>query len=225
MHVRQIRTLAIVLAALVLSTPAQAFVIAFDDDDFTTTPVFGTAEVFRFMIDVAGPVAPGVYSNPTLNGVVYSVFGGLESGTPSGFPGFALNRTIGGAEFYLQGSSLSFEITAGADLSDGLQAAELAGGTLVFELNAREVGTGRYHPPLLALNADGTGSIRNSNNTGGINPSTMEEVDVDLGEEYITDLTFDPETLTLVAIPLPGALLLFVSALGGIVRARKFGRG
>lgn len=32
---------------------------------------------------------------------------------------------------------------------------------------------------------------------GGINPGSGEVVDVDFGEEYITELTFNPSTLTL----------------------------
>ena len=82
--------------------------------------------------------------------------------------------------------------------SDGLQVSELVGTGIVFEFNGREVGTGRYHPALVQLNADGTGSIRNSNNTGGINPGSGLVVDVDFGEEYITELTFDPSTLTVL---------------------------
>lgn len=113
-------------------------------------------------------------------------FGSLTPGTPSAFSAFNLQRTISGAEFYAQGSSLSFEIAAGADLTDGLQVGELAGANPVFLFNGREVGTGRYHPALFQLNNDGTGSIRNSNNMGGVNPGSGEIVDVSEGEEYIT---------------------------------------
>ena len=74
----------------------------------------------------------------------------------------------------------------------------MVGDEIVFEFNGREVGTGRYHPALVQLNADGTGRIQNSNNFGGINPGSGELVDVDFGEEYITDLTFSPATLTLI---------------------------
>lgn len=92
---------------------------------------------------------------------------------------------------------MTFEVDITADLSDGLQVSELVGTGIVFEFDGREVGTGRYHPAIVQLNADGTGSIRNSNNTGGINPGSGMEVDVDFGEEYITELTFIPSTLTL----------------------------
>ena len=119
------------------------------------------------------------------------MFGFLTT-TPSGFPAFSLERTIAGDEFYDQGSSLEFEIQWGADLSDGLQVSELAGTGTVFRFNGREVDTGRYHRSLVELNADGTGRILNSNNTGGINPGSLRVVDVDFGEEYATELTFDP---------------------------------
>lgn len=94
-------------------------------------------------------------------------------------------------------NSLTFEVDAAADLSDGIQVSELVGAGTVFEFNGREVDTGRYHPAIVQLNADGTGIIQNSNNMGGINPGSGEVVDVDFGEEYITELTFNPSTLTL----------------------------
>jgi hypothetical protein len=104
---------------------------------------------------------------------------------------------------------LSFEIAAGADLTDGLQVGELAGANPVFLFNGREVGTGRYHPALVQLNNDGTGSIRNSNNMGGVNPGSGEIVDVSEGEEYITNLAFDADQLTLAAaVPEPSSFLL-----------------
>jgi len=136
------------------------------------------------------------------------------------FPAFNLVRAITGADFYAQGSSLSFEIAAGADLSNGLQMSELVGSGPVFVFNGREVDTGRYHPALFQLNSDGTGSIRNSNNMGEntLNPSTGELVDVDFGDEYITNLTFDPNQLTIsAAVPVPAALWLFGSGLLGLV--------
>jgi hypothetical protein len=97
---------------------------------------------------------------------------------------------------------------------------ELVGSGPVFVFNGREVDTGRYHPALFQLNSDGTGSIRNSNNMGEntLNPSTGELVDVDFGDEYITNLTFDPNQLTIsAAVPVPAALWLFVSGLLGLV--------
>jgi hypothetical protein len=118
-----------------------------------------------------------------------------------------------------------FEIAASADLSNGLQMSELVGSDSVFVFNGREVDTGRYHPALFQLNSDGTGSIQNSNNTGGINPSSGKEVNVNFGEEYITNLTFDPSQLTIAAaVPIPAAVWLFGSGLlvlVGIARRKK----
>jgi len=174
-----------------------ADLLTFQASDFGLNPTFSEVRTFAFSIDLAVPVTAGSsYSNPALTRVDYNVSGRLD-GTPSGFPAFALVRAILGSEFYSQGSSMAFEVDITADLSDGLQVSELVGTGIVFEFNGREVGTGRYHPAIVQLNADGTGSIRNSNNKGGINPGSGMEVDVDFGEEYITELIFIPSTLTL----------------------------
>lgn len=215
---------AFVAAVLLGPAVANAFVISLDQDDFTTAPEFNTVETFAFSIDIAAPLAVGTYSNPTLNSVNYSVSGSLEEGSPSGFPGFALGRSIGGAEFYSQGSSLEFEIAAGADLSDGLQLSELAGASSVFVFNGREVETGRYHPGLLQLNSDGTGSIRNSNNSSPTvaNPGSGQTFDINAGDEYITNLSFDPAALTLAApVPLPPAVLLLGGAIALLTGKRR----
>jgi hypothetical protein len=191
--------LILLCSCLVFPLTCWADTITFEASHFTLNPTFSNVQAFQITIVLAAPLVPGtVYSNPALISVDYQV-SGLLNGTPSGFPAFALVRSIGGDEFYSQGSSISFEIDAGADLSDGLQVSELAGAGLVFEFNARELGTGRYHPPLFQLNADGTGSIRNSNNQGGVNPVTQQEVNVDFGDEYITELGFDPAVLNLLA--------------------------
>ena len=207
------------LGSLFQPVLSQAAVITFSAADFGKTPVFSNVQTFSFMIDIDGPLAAGdVIDNPALNSVQYNVFGQLAPGTPSGFPAFNLERTITGADFYAQGSSLSFVIAANADLGDGLQVSELAGSDPVFVFNGRELDTGRYHPALIQLNSNGTGSIRNSNNNGGINPATEEIVDVNFGEEYITDLAFDPGQLTLAAaVPVPAAVWLFGSGLLGLV--------
>lgn len=175
---------------------------------------------------------PGVsYSDPTLNSVDYNVFGTLEPGTPSGFRAFNLERplqgeVLTGAEFYAQGSSLSFAVSPAADLSDGLQVSELSGSDPVFVFDGREVDTGRYHPALLELNIGGTGSIRNSNNMGGVNPGSGEVVDVDVGEEYVTQLSFNPATLTIATVTIPepghfGVCSLACLAMMTIMRRRK----
>ena len=208
---------------------AQGDVISFQASDFGVTPTFSDVQTFDFAIDIGVLLTAGTtYVNPTLNGVVYNVSGALAMGTPSGFPAFALERTIGGAEFYSQGSSLSFTIDAAADLSDGLQVSDLSGTDPVFVFNGREVDTGRYHPALLELNADGTGSIRNSNNFGGTNPSSGLVVDVDFGEEYITNLTFDPANLTLVqtvSVPEPTSASFLIGITGLAFSRRRRSRG
>ena len=205
-----------------MSASSHGFVISFEASDFALTPTKSNVVTFSFTIDVDAPLVAGVYANPTLNSVQYNVFGQLVAGTPSGFPAFDLQRSIGGAEFYAQGSSLAFEIAAGADLSDGLQLAELVGSDPVFVFNGREVDTGRYHPALFELNADGTGTMQNSNNQGGVNPGSGMVVDVTFGDEYITQLNVDPSSLTLapadpVVVPLPMTIPLLVSGLLSLV--------
>lgn len=207
--------------AALICTSSQAAIITFGASDFVLNPTFSNVQTFGFTIDIAGPLAAGAtYTNPTLNSVQYNVFGTLVA-TPSGFPAFNLVRNIGGAEFYTQGSSLMFSISATADLSDGLQVSELTGADPVFVFNGREVGTGRYHPALFQLNSDGTGSIRNSNNMGGINPGSGLEVDVDFGEEYITELAFDASSLTLAAaVPEPSTAFL-IAGIFGVCAVRR----
>lgn len=176
---------------------SSADLLTFQASDFGLNPTFNDVQTFAFTIDLAVAVTAGSsYTNPALTSVNYNVFGTLEN-TPSGFPAFNLVREILGAEFYDQGSSMTFEVDITADLSDGIQVSELVGTGIVFEFNGREVDTGRYHPARVQLNADGTGTIQNSNNHGGVNPGSGMVVDVDFGEEYITELTFTPSTLTL----------------------------
>lgn len=193
---------AVCLVSACASAMGQGATLTLQAEDFTLNPTFSEVRVFEFSIDLAQPITPGmVLDGPPLLGVDYRVFGTLAD-TPSGFPAFNLVRSIAGAEFYAQGSSLKFTTSPTADMSDGLQLSELSPldpAALVFEFNGREVGTGRYHPSLIQLYADGTGLIQNSNNTGGINPANSQAVDVTFGEEYATQLTFDPSALTLVA--------------------------
>ena len=172
---------------------AQTMRLEFTSDDFVVTPVFNDVAQFSFDIEINAPLAPGVYTNPDIISVLYRVSGELMN-TPSNFPAFALQRDITGDEFYAQGSSLVFEVRAGAVLDDGVQIAELAGGGIVFTFNGKEIGNGRFHPALLEFNADGTGMIQNSDNVITENPFQQ----VDFGEEYITDLAFDGGNLTLL---------------------------
>ena len=92
---------------------------------------------------------------------------------------------------------------------------------VVFHFNGREEGTGRYHPLFLQLRSDGTGILQNANNMGGVNPATMQVVDVDFGEEYITNLSFDATSLT-IAIPEPSNALLSVLGLVPLLVRRRF---
>ena len=227
------RLAATIIAALLWVLPTSAYTIQLDHTSFALAPVFNQVTSFSITIEVAAPLAPGVYTNPALTSVDYFVNGVIAPVTPSGFNSpFALVRNMTGAEFYAQGSSLQFEIAPGANLTDGLQLSDLTGADPVFVFNAREVGLtpGRYHPPLFELNADGTGRIQNSNNMGGLNPSSNMLVNVDFGEEYIVDLTFSPSALTLssdtATVPEPGAGLTFGAALllAGVWSRRRCGQ-
>ena len=219
------------LLSLVLSSPltSSAFLLEFSASDFAVDPIFSTVVNFDFVLDIAGPLATGIYDNPTINFVDYEVIGSLAPTTPSGFPSFTLRRpenggTLTGLAFYAQGSSLNFEIASSADLSDGLQLSELVGTDSVFVFNGREVETGRYHPALFELNSDGSGRIQNSNNLSEVvtNPGNGQTVDVDFGDEYITDLSFDPNLLTLAApVPLPPAIVLLFSCCAFVFSRRK----
>jgi hypothetical protein len=220
-----LRTLATACLCLNLSS-AQAFVISFEASDFGLAPVFSNVQTFAFSIDIAGPLTAGTtYSKADVNSVDYNVFGALGT-TPSGFPAFNLVRSITGVDFDAQGSSLSFTVAVGANLTDGLQVSDLVGD---FIFDGREVDTGRYHPALVELRSDGTGRIQNSNNFGDtvLNPSSNELVNVNFGEEYITDLTFNASTLTLAdapaAIPVPpvGLPLMLLGAMGVVAMRRR----
>lgn len=173
---------------------AQTMTFSTTSDEYVIDNVFSDVSDFVISIEIDMPLVAGVYENPPINRVVYQVVGVLEEGTPSGFPAFDLQREISGSEFYAQGSSLSFEILESAELNDGVQADELAGDGVILTFNAREINNGRFHPALFELNDDGTGRIQNSNNI----PTEDPLVDVNFGEEYITDLIFDAGNLTLI---------------------------
>lgn len=198
------RSAALLILGLIAIAPvhAQTMRLATTSSDYQVTNVFSDVDFFNIRIDIDAPLAPGVYVDPDITSVVYQVTGVLAPGTPSGFPAFDLQRTMTGAEFYAQGSSLRFEIAPAAVLDDGVQAAELVGNGVVLRFDGREVDNGRFHPALLELDANGTGRIQNSDNVPTLNPL----VEVDFGEEYITDLVFDPGNTTLitaVAVPDP----------------------
>lgn len=181
------------------SANAQTMLLSISSDDYQITNVFSNVSTFAFDIEINSPLAAGIYINPEIVSVDYSVSGSLAAGTPSGFTTFALQRNITGTEFYAQGSSLSFEIGVGAALVDGVQIAELVGNDIVLTFNGREIGNGRFHPALLELNIDGTGRIQNSDNI--IVETPLDQVD--FGAEYITDLMFDAGNTTVIsAIPI-----------------------
>ncbi len=194
-----IRTSLAVLATLVAfaNANAQTMILSTSNSDYQVTPVFSDVGAFSIDVEIDAPLAPGVYIDPPIIRVTYQVTGVLEAGTPSEFPSFDLQRNISGEVFYEQGSSLRFEIAQNAVLSDGVQAIELVGGGTVLTYNAREVDNERFHPALLELNANGTGRIQNSDNIPTLDPL----LEVAFGEEYITDLAFDPGNTTLIIDP------------------------
>lgn len=211
-----------------LAPDARAFTIEISNPAFTSqTNTFSNVTSFQIAIEVAVPLAPGAYANPALGDIEFLVSGGLDPTTPArmanpGFTAFAVDdiSTLSGQDFYDLGNSLAFEIDAGANLGDGLQVSELVGSGLVFEFDGRELGTGRYHPPILQLFADGTGLLRNASNTGGINPFTGVEVNAIAGDEYISELTFDPGSMTLV-VPEPSTACLMTLGLMGLASRRR----
>lgn len=206
------RTLAaVMLTALGGAASAQTMTLTLSNDALIPTAVFNEVVEFSIEIDINEPIGTGLFDNPDINEVRYTVDGTLTTPTPSGFDAFFLQRDMTGEDFYAQGSSLSFEVQASADLSDGVQMDELVGAGLVFTFNAREVGNGRFHPALLELNADGTGRIQNSNNV--ITESPLETVD--FGEEYITDINYDPGSTTLLTAVVPTQPILPPNATTG----------
>lgn len=173
---------------------AETMMLSTTSEQYNVTPIFSDVNNFTINIEIDAPLAAGIYDNPPIISVVYQVLGELAIGTPSEFPAFDLQRSITGAEFYAQGSSLYFEISESADLTDGIQADELLGGVEIFTFNAREIDNGRFHPAIFVLNQDSTGRIQNSNNIPMLDPL----LEVDFGSEYITDLSFSASNLTLI---------------------------
>ena len=228
---RKVFARTVLLGVLLLSGICRADVtLTLSSDDFAIASVYNNVANFNFSITLAGTIAPGVtYHNPLLRRVNYEVQGVLTQPTPSGFPGFTLRRDIDGADFYNLSpeAALSFTVSPTANLSDGLQLAELVGTSDVFYFNAREFNQtpGRYHPPILRLNSDATGSLANADNQSDVpNPPPPTGsgllVDVAVGEEYnvilATDLPVDitepvvpPRQVPLVATPMLLLLSIF----------------
>jgi len=191
-----IRKISLIVIALATHSAANAqnMFLSMDQDDFVVTNIFSDVDNFAFDIRFSAPLTSGSFVNPDITTVTYSVSGTLVPGTPSGFPAFALERTMTGDEFYAQGSSISFEIAAGALLSDGVQIDELVGNGLVFTFNGKEIDNGRFHPTLFELNSDGTGMMQNSDNIIVLDPLQQ----VAFGSEYINTLAFDPGNTTIM---------------------------
>ncbi|NNC89773.1 MAG: hypothetical protein HKN82_15055 [Akkermansiaceae bacterium] len=227
------------MALVLAASPAKAFTLSFSNSDFMNSPRFSNVTTYAFDIEIAGGLRSGVFSDPVITNIQYSVRGTLDP-TPSGFPAFAFqldhrfpnSPPITGDQFYalnasaIPGETLRFEVRDDANFEDGLQLDELVelpasfGTGVIFHLNAREEGTGRYHPAFFQLRSDGTGIIQNANNMGGDNPQDgfMGDIDVDFGDEYITDLAFTPAGVT-IGVPEPGLPALLV--MGGLVLAAR----
>ena len=117
-----------------------------------------------------------------------------------------------GCEFYAPGGagSIQFEIAPAAILRAGLHLSELVGPGPVFTINARQINTGRFHPPLLQFTAAGTGLLQNSNNFPNDQVGELA-----FGAEYITDLQVAPSTFTLgFNIPEPSGAGLLIALAG-----------
>ncbi len=196
---RQLILVCLLSLAFANTAIAQTMALTTTNADYRVTNVFSDVDTFSITVIIDAPLAPGVYVNPDIVSVSYAVSGSLTPGTPSGFPSFALQRDMDGTEFYAQGSSLSFEISEAAVLSDGVQVAELVGNDVVLVYNAREVDNGRFHPALLELRANGTGQIQNSDNVIVANPLQQ----VNFGDEYVNSLQFDPGNTTVITAVVP----------------------
>lgn len=234
--------LILAIAVMLATSAASAFTLTLSDESIrasqngSVTPAFSGVTNFEIMIDFAGPVVAGMsYDNSAIQEVRYRVNGSLAPGTPSGFTAFNLNRlglpegTISPQNWISQGSSIFFEVATSADLADGLSLDELIAdstGTLL-RIDAREferLDVSRYHPPHVVLNSNGTGLFQNSNNSSGntstVNPGTGLPVNVDFGDEYITNLAFTPSGVLLV-VPEPGTGLMLALGLAGLAAARR----
>ncbi len=194
MRLSKLVSLIIAIQLLTTSVKAETMLLSVNNSDFQITNVYGDVDLFTIDIEIDLALEPGLYVDPEIINVNYRVFGNLEAGTPSGFPSFDLRRNISGEMFYAQGSSLNFEIAQNADLTNGVQAHELIDNGFILTLNAREIDNGRFHPALFELYVDGSGRIQNSNNVHTLDPL----LEVNFGDEYITDLIFEPMITTLI---------------------------
>ncbi len=230
---KKLLSIASLLCLLVANAHAQT-TLQINDSDFGVTSVFNDISSFEFNIDLPGNLVAGQsYIAPLISQIDYRINGDLRAmGSPSGFPGFMLTRNYTGDDFYAQSdeATLEFEIDIAADLSDGLQLSELVsnGSDPILLFNARELNQdpGRYHPPVLELFADGTGLLQNANNQSNTpNPSNNLLVNVNFGEEYIVNLSFDPSATTIagpVAVPEPTAVtLLGLGSMTALLRRRR----
>lgn len=245
-----------------LSSVSSSFgsVVSFSDQDFTVTPSYSSVSTFNMQLDLTAPLSIGsAYADPSLSNIQYGVNGSLEQGTPSGFPAFTFqlnhrfagSNTITGDQFYAlntsatAGETLAFNVSASADLSNGLQLDELdtmsladidylsagtgstsavaSGENVIFHFNGREEGTGRYHPTLIRLYSDGTGIIMNADNMGGVNPSdgSPDPIDIDFGEEYVTTFTFNTSSVTIASVPEPSSILMSAFGCIGLLFRRR----
>lgn len=208
-------------------TARSEFTLSFNSDDFGISSVKNNVTFFNFDIVVDSVLVAGTtYSDPMLTNVDYQIDGDLRAdGSPSGFPGFRLIRNIAGADFYglSPESTLEFTVSNTADLSDGLQINELDGSGTVFNFNAREFNQnpGRFHPPIFSLDSDGTGRLVNANNDSTFdNPATMDEVHINIADEYDIGLTFSSGLQIVSAVPEPTTAVM-LCAMGALVALRR----
>ncbi len=216
---------ALILMLFTNCTSVCAYSINFSNADFSVTPVFSNVVTFSFDIEVNEPYNPGVFINPNLNGVDYSISGSLVPGTPSGFSSFALHRPaiaaspIPESEFYNQGSSLHFRIADSADLSDGLQLSDLdvlpdialpslinpdpllssviGSNNAVLVFNGREIQniTGFSRFHPALFVINSDGTGSMRNSNNIVNSNGFDEIS--FGSEYISTFTFDPSAVTI----------------------------
>ena len=190
------RTLIVLASLTSLSTGVLAqgnIFLRTGDYDYQLTKIHSDLSFFAINVEFSAPLTSGAYDNPDVISISLWVRGNLAPGTPSGFTDFDHPWQFSGTDFYSRGGSLRFEISNDADLSDGIQVSELVGDGVVLTVDGREIDYGSYHPAIFELRADGTGRIQNSNNIVTLDPL----IEVDFGEEYITDLRFNPETTTI----------------------------